>query len=263
MRSGWKPYSIKVEDRWYQYNRLDPLGMLVGMGADIGEIIGEIGEAEGEKLATAGVVAFVQNLASKTWAQGAFNLVSALDPGNPAGGIGNFIEDMAGSAIPFSSLLRHTTRAVDPTLRDTRTGGQPEELSFEALESLPAPVAESLQSIINQYRKNIPGLSEDLPARKNLWGDDITTDSGVGWLYDFFTPIGGAKDLDNPLDNLIVENSIRLSMPERSIRGVRLTAEEYAQYVEMAGAPAREELSRLVSRPVFKRLSDGPDGAKA
>ena len=29
--TGWQPYSIKVGDKYYAYNRLDPVGALLGL----------------------------------------------------------------------------------------------------------------------------------------------------------------------------------------------------------------------------------------
>jgi hypothetical protein len=34
----WQPYSIQIGGRWYSYNRLDPLGMMMGMAADDSEM---------------------------------------------------------------------------------------------------------------------------------------------------------------------------------------------------------------------------------
>ena len=39
MASGWQPYSIKVGDKWYSYNRIQPLGTLLGMAADVADAI--------------------------------------------------------------------------------------------------------------------------------------------------------------------------------------------------------------------------------
>ena len=38
-RTGWQRNSIKVGDRWYAYNRLDPAGSLLGLAAQMVEIL--------------------------------------------------------------------------------------------------------------------------------------------------------------------------------------------------------------------------------
>jgi hypothetical protein len=66
-----------------QYKRLDPIGMIVGIGADISELTADAADEESEQLAVAGVMALAQNLASKTYAQGIVEFIAAIDPNNP------------------------------------------------------------------------------------------------------------------------------------------------------------------------------------
>jgi hypothetical protein len=37
MQGGWRPYSVRVGDRWVSYQRFDPLSMLAGVAADFVE----------------------------------------------------------------------------------------------------------------------------------------------------------------------------------------------------------------------------------
>jgi hypothetical protein len=39
--TGWLPYSLKIGDTYYGYNRTDPFGMMIGMIADTTEILGK------------------------------------------------------------------------------------------------------------------------------------------------------------------------------------------------------------------------------
>ena len=65
--TGWQPYSIKVGDKYYAYNRLDPLGMTIGLAADMTEIIGQKDEYDAQQIAVAASLAVAQNLSSKTY----------------------------------------------------------------------------------------------------------------------------------------------------------------------------------------------------
>jgi len=49
LASGWKPYSFKVGDDYYSFERLDPWGMFFGIVGDIGEIGGEYLDANEDK----------------------------------------------------------------------------------------------------------------------------------------------------------------------------------------------------------------------
>ena len=262
MDEGWLPYSVKIGDQYFQYNRLDPIGMMVGMAADMAEMNMQLPYEDADRLAVAGAFAFAQNLASKTYMSGVYDFIGAIDPSNPTSDPAKYMTRMAGTLSPYSSFVRHIAGTQDPILRDTRTAeGDPDvQGNFGGLED---PVAVFLQQMVNEYRKNIPGLSDELPPRRDLWGDVITRTSGLGTAYDFLSPIASRAADPDPVDEMILKNGIKLSMPGRSIQGVRLTGEEYSRFVEMAGEPAKQTLDQMVSSGALNPLSDGPDGMKA
>ena len=262
LRTGWQPYSVKFGDRYYAYNRADPIGMLLGFGADISEIVGSAGEEDGGRLVTAGAVAFAGNMANKTYMSGLYDFIAALDPGNPTSDPGKWLQDFSGSLMPYSSALRNVAGAIDPVAREVRTSDQ-DELAQKYFGGMPAPVAEYLAQIMNEARSNVPGLSENLPPRRDLWGEPIDRASGIGWGWDLLSPIASRVGKGDPVDQVIFDNRVKVSPPQRVIEGVRLTGDEYSQFVELAGRPAKEYLDKFVASPGFKRLSDGPEGAKA
>lgn len=250
MAQGNQPYSVRVGDRWYSYKRLDPIGMIVGLSADMAEILSNAEEEDGGKLVAAGAIALANNLASKTFLTGIYDFIGAIDPSNPTGGIPKYLADQSGSLMPYSSFLRNMAGAADPVVRDARDGGDD-------------AVAAYLDTLVNNIKKGIPGLSDTLPPRRDLWGQQITTSSGIGWAYDLLSPIASRVDNPSPVDAAIVENRIVLSMPPRIIQGAKLTNEEYSEFVRLAGEPAKAYLDQLVASPSFQRMSDGPDGMKA
>lgn len=255
--AGHMPYSVKIGDRRYTYNRLDPVGMMMGLGADMAEIFSNANEEDAGMLATAGVLALANNLASKTYMSGIYDFIAAVDPSNPTSNPAKYLENFAGSLVPYSSFLRNTAQAVDPMLRDARTAIlDPKTAKLD-------PVATWLDNMQNRIRKGIPGMSDELPAMQTLWGEDVTTASGIGWAYDFISPIASKADDPDPVDQVILDNKIAISAAPRIINGVRLSGQEYADFVREAGRPAKEYLDQLIASPGFKRMSDGPDGMKA
>ena len=255
-------YSVKIGDKWYAYGRLDPIGMLMGLGADIGQITQNTDVEDGGKLVTAGLAAMSNNLASKTWLSGVYDFIAAINPNDPTSDPSKYLANMAGTVLPYSSFIRSVTTAADPVIRDTR--GRPAEGAIpEALQGMPEPVQEYMAQLMNTYTKNIPGLSDNLPPVKDLWGNDISRASGFGVPFDMLSPVAVRDVKDDAVDKVIVDNRIRLSHPDRLIQGVKLTGEEYASYVELAGKPAKEKLDQLVKSPGFSKMSDGPDGMKA
>lgn len=262
MRKGFRaaggppPYSIKVGDRWYAYNRLDPIGMLMGMGADMSETFASASEADSDMLAGAGVLAIAQNLASKSYLSGVFDFLGAMDPSNPSSNPGKYLSDFAGSMVPYSSFMRNIAQTQDTITRDAKAVVYGDDNEIDA-------VATYWQETVDKVKRGIPGLSDTLPPMRDLWGEPIDKASGIGWGWDFISPLASKADNPDPVTKEIIDNRIVVDYPARIIDGVRLTPSEYDQYTELAGKGAKEKLDDLIKDPSFKRLPGGPDGMKA
>lgn len=257
MSGGWQPYSVKIGDKWYSYSRLDPLGMMLGLAADLQDIGNSMGDAEADADVFAAVsTALVQNLASKTYMQGAFELAAALDPRNPTSDPAKFMTGVAGGLVPYSALLRQTAQALDPTIRETKDRSIDEFGDVDQTASF-------LNNLINQYKRGIPGLSDTLPPVRDIFGEPIRRVSGNGAAYDMLVPIQASTDKNDPVVNAIVDNNVKIRRPSDVVNGVKLTADQYDELQLMAGEMVRERLDAIVSSPAFSRLSDGEEGMKA
>lgn len=255
--TGWMPYSVKVDGRWVSYSRLDPIGMMMGIGADMAEIMNNKDEDEDSAIMlVAGVAALANNLANKTYMTGFYDFIGAIDPSNPSKSIERYLINFSGTLMPFSSLMRSITQATDPIVRDIRVPKQDVEGEVDA-------VGAFLGELINKQRSMIPGLSDDLPPRQDLWGEEIDRSSGLGIAYDFLSPIASHVDEPDAVVQVMLDNQVAISNAPRAINGVQLTPEEYSEFVREAGQPLKEYLDKLVVSPGFKGLSDGPDGMKA
>ena len=227
IRQGWQPYSIKVGERWYSYNRTDPFGMTMGMAADIAQAIrqGEISEDdvdEWQEVMAMGITATAQAAVSRRYLQGFSEFVNVMS--DPQRYAPQYIKNLFASFVPYTALSGAVERAVDPIVRD------------------PDTVWQAMQA-------KIAGLSEDLPARRNLWGDEIHTVSGLGTAYDFFSPARAREVEATPIDTELMRLAIsdtrgEGSLPQRirkkaSFAGVEINFKEfpevYEQYVTLAG----------------------------
>lgn len=256
-QNGWQPYSVKIGEKWYAYNRLDPLGMMVGMAADLADITNNPrGDASDDMVVMAGITAFAQNMASKTYARGAFELAAALDPRNPAGSPAQFLNRQLTSLIPFSSALRQSAQAMDPTMRESRDEVTNAEGKADALGSW-------LNKLINDTKRGIPGLSDTLPPMRDIFGEEMTRESGVGVAWDMIMPIQARGEKNDPILNAIIDNELKVDRPSRQINGINLSAEQYDQFQVLAGENLRRMLDPVVKSPGFKRMSTGPDGMQA
>jgi hypothetical protein len=262
LAAGNLPYSVKFGDRRYQFNRLDPIGTIIGMSADIAEIIAHVDQEDADQIVAAGATAFASNLASKTYLSGVFDFISAFDPSNPTNDPGKYLTNLAGSMLPFSSFLRQIEGALDPVANGAdnviriEEPGSPDDGKVDQ-------VASYIDTLLNQYRKQIPGLSDVLPPSRDLFGKEITTSSGLSWAWDLLSPIASRVDNPDKVIQAIVDNQVAIQRAPRVVDGVRLNGQEYSEFQRLAGEPLKEYLDQLVSSPAWDGQSDGPDGMKA
>lgn len=257
-REGWQPYSLKLGDRWVSYNRLDPVGSLMGMSADVAETFlnaqhEALDDPDTEKLAVAGALAFAGNLTNKTYLQGLSSIIEALN--DPQRSAETWTQKLAGSIIP--SGVAQLERLDDPTVRE-------------------------VYSMMDAIRARTPGWSKDLAPKMDMWGEPLTTESGLGKPYDAFSPLYSRQPTPEPIDHEILRNEVNVSMPPRrtSFDGVTVDLSQYpkayARYVQLAGnelkSPAwgmgaKDFLNKVVTdrhpmSMVYRLKSDGPDGGK-
>lgn len=225
---GWQPYSIKIGDKYHAYGRLEPLGILFGLAADYNEIVGQIGEKDAVELATSIVISLSQNLTSKTFLRGVSGAFEAM--GNPDRYGERFVQRFIGTAVPTG--VAQVARIEDPILRDART-------------------------ITDTLKARLPGYSDDLPARRNLWGEPIILEGGFG--PDLISPVYSSTAKPDKVSQEMFDLEMPTRLPQRTIDRVELSPRLYSEFVERAGKPAKEVLDVIVNSPKWDGL---PSGAK-
>jgi len=241
MMTGWQPYSFKVGNTYYRYSRIEPLGSVIGMAADMADLLGQLPEQEAERLAAAFVVAVSRNVANKTFIKGlagTLNAVSSQDINVVKG----FMEQELPTILPYSTAEGQITRLNDPVMRE-------------------------VNSIMDAFKAKIPTLSESLPPRRNLWGEAIYLEGGLG--PDLISPIYTTTKKLDPVAQELVAQEIPIALPGKNIEGVPLTPQEYDAYVVLAGGKPilgemtlKERLTDLLASDIYKQSSNGPDGGK-
>jgi hypothetical protein len=257
-REGWKPYSLQVGDRWYPFNRLDPVGSLLGLSGDSVEALRNaqdesVDDADAEKIAVATAIAFAGNLTNKTYLSGLSDIFEAMsDPQRYGEGTA---QRLAGTVIPAG--VAGTARLEDPYVRE-------------------------VGSMMDAIRARTPGLSDKLPPRRGLWGDPISYESGFGKPFDLFSPVTTVPGKKEPIDEEILRNGAHVTMPQRKTNFDGVTVDlgkypaAYSRYVELAGNElkhpawklgAKDLLNQVVSgqhplSAVYRLRSDGPEGGK-
>ena len=242
--TGWQPYSIKVGDTYYAYNRLDPVGALLGLAADVAEIAGQTTEAEATELATAAAISVAQNMASKTYLSGVSDFFDAFfsastDPESSNHKLNRYLQRMAGSIVPAN--IANIERTMSPEMSAT-------------------------YGYVDRIKSRLPGYSDDLPPRRNIFGEPIVLEGGIG--PDIMSPIYTSTAKDDPVADEMVRQQVSIGMPRRQIEGVELDAKQYDRYVLLySGIEAeyslKERLSIMFDSRQYKNASVGPEGGKA
>lgn len=251
-RKGWQPYSIKIGNNYVSYNRMDPIGMVMGMAADSAEIMGQVGKIDASRLAGATIIAISQNLLSKTYTRGladAFDVISSAQKYENANRGRDYLVKMAQSIVP-AGLAQVNRTLIDNQLRNVRQ-------------------YQGWQFFKNSLCSRIPGYSDDLPPQRNLWGEPIVLEGGIG--PDIMSPIYTNSEKISPIDDELLRLKLPIRMPRPYIGGVELSAREYDRFLQLSGNEAKnpanglgmkDALSKLITEPYYRKQSDNADDLK-
>lgn len=216
--SGWQPYSVRVGETYYSYGRLEPLGMLLGISADMVAVSDAIDGPDADKLAALITGSVSKNLVSKTWLSGLSDLIQAVQDPDRYGE--RWVQRLAGTLVPTG--VAQAARVEDPYLREA-------------------------QGIVDVWKSRIPGLSDDLLPRRDVWGEPIMLEGGVG--PDIVSPIYQSKLSDDPVNRELIALGVFPSRLDKRIRGVELSPEQYEEFQKIAGPLTKHTLDNLVSQP--------------
>jgi hypothetical protein len=178
-RQGNQPYGLRIGDKVIAYNRMDPMGYHLGISADIAEYVmnaeaDEMNSAEIEEMMAATVFSIAEGVTSKSYMQGLALLVEAIEDPDRFGPA--YIEKFASSYIPTG--VGEVARFIDPTQRATH-------------------------DLVSSFKRRVPGMSDDLPARRDLWGRPISYQSGFGRTVDAISPLYGTTYKPEPIDTVM------------------------------------------------------------
>ncbi len=220
MADGWQPYSVKVGDMYYSYNRLDPFSVTLGTAADAYEIMSAFGSEHPDKEHLSALVfaAISKNVLNRTALSGLSDMIQATSDPERYGK--NYIKGLAGSVIP--ALSAQSAQTLDPTVREAR-------------------------SIIDNFKARTPGLSQTLHPKRDIWGEPVMREGALG--PDIASPIAEARLKNDPVNRALLDAGFYPSTLERKINGVDLTDQQYDDYSRIAGRTAKMMLNAFVNSP--------------
>jgi hypothetical protein len=235
VEAGWKPYSRRVWDselkayKYIPYNRMDPVGMFLGVAADISVIADTTDRmtTKTDEMASAVLMSFVNNFIDKTYLSGVMNIASAISSGNDAV-MTNFFRNQISSFVP--KYLSTVRKATDPYAREVF----------------------SLQDAI---KNQLPGLSQDLTPRRDYRGQPL---EGPSW----WNPNTPGVEKTDPVNMAVRETGVEFTKIPKTIHGTNIeyTAEQYDFLTRRAGEIFQENAENLVTSARWNRLTDSSGG---
>lgn len=237
-RMGWQPYSFKIGNRYYAFNRLDPVGAQLGFAADLGEVLANsaegVNDADLEELIVTATFSGASNMVSKTYLSGLTSFFEMM--GDPDRYAESWLKRMSGSLVPAG--VAQAARSIDPTMREA-------------------------QSMLDAIRARTPGLSDSLPAVRDLWGRPVSYQSGKGWAYDAFSPVASSQYKPEPIDEEISRLGVTVNKPSKRIQidGVPIDLDKYegaySRYVELSGNELKDPAWNLGAKDFLNAVVKG------
>lgn len=244
-QAGWEPYSIRVGNTYVSYARLDPFASLIGTFADATHFSKYAAEEDQETVETLSyglAVALAHNFTNKTYLAGLANFMEALS--DPQRQVPRLVRTFGGSLVPgqFAAALA----VSDPVVRDVR-------------------------SIMDAAASRIPGLADNVPAVRNLLGEEVKRATSLGdkvsGVFNAFVPIMYREVSDDVIFQELKDLEHGFTPPRRVRHGLDLSTvtnsagrtaydrwSELHGEVKIAGRSLRQELKRLIRSRAYQAI---------
>ena len=132
---------------------------------------------------------------------------------------------MAGTLIPTG--VAHIAQTMDPVLRDS-------------------------QNIIDRWKTRLPGMSQEIAPKRDIFGRAIVREGAIG--PDIASPFFVKTADADPISQELLDIDFTPAKPDRKIMGVDLDPMQYDAYQIVAGRYFRVSLEKFVNNPGWKRV---------
>lgn len=264
LKRGYKEYSVRIggkDGTWYSYSRLDPAGQVIGIAADVVNIIDQLGEVESDELAAALVMGIGNNLVNKNYMSSIAESMEVFTSYDPAQWQKWVRSRAASYQVP--NIVAQYVADQDPYLRRVTSIG--EELA---------------------KRRSADGRRQ-LPLTRDLEGKPIQQE----WLFGSrFSGFAVSDHKPDPVADELWRLEMHFTSPPKTLRGVELDGWQWSRYQQLAGYALKmpagtvytgpmviegrkasrlrldlggmgmwEALGKLIKTPEYKMATDGAD----
>jgi hypothetical protein len=240
--------SIRIGGHWYPVERLPPFGPLMVIGGYLSAAkeghTGALGVARGALGTVAGLS---QTIADQPAMQGAEMLAGIFgkEPEERLGAASDWLGNTAGSML-IPNIVNRWAQWTDTTQRERYL----EEISGQ-------PVPEVLRGALGTFAARIPYVSDALPARHGVLGDEVKRNEGgwEGFWHAFIDPLNSR--LDRSQQDAVTRELNRLGVGTgRITRKGGEDREIFYQRRERWGIMVRGALAELIHSPEYQSIAE-------
>ena len=228
-RAQWllthQPNSIRIGNNWVSFDKFGPVGDVASVGANGAEVLARLNSDDDDKInqaAGAAVHAASRLIEDDVGMQGLSNLLEAAS--DPERNGARYVGSTLSTLIPYSSALRQSAAFMDPYTRDAK-------------------------SVIDGIKMTLPIERETINPKRSWLGDAIPNPA-------YHTINNTRTAIADPLDQELQRLQIKPTLPENRIGGVKLTPDQFDEYVRTSGPLIRTALEPMVKSPQWASLPD-------
>jgi hypothetical protein len=236
--AGWQPYSIRIGDTYYSYQRIEPVAKVLGIAADLVEMLESKKLDEADSLKAAGMLALLFGNAtiSTTYLSGLANVINGVtDPDRYGEAI---LEQYASSVVP--KAIGQTAAMMDSEKRE-------------------------VDGVVDAIQSQIPFLREKLLPKRDVWGEPAKNERWFGVM-----PVVTSQESQDKVRTEAARLHVAISDAPKYAqekgpfnprdKRVELTPEQRDIHREVSGKQAMTILAPIVNAPDWNQI---PDFAKA
>jgi hypothetical protein len=244
--TGTDTVSVRMPDgQFHNFSRAQPIGMTLGLAADYVQVAREYNDSlrSGRRDETDNphpealwrAAEYAAWATTKNMLQGSFvtqlnNLFDAMTA--PDQNLSRFINKSAGSLVP--TAVARIAQGADPVVREPQT------------------MAETFAS-------RIPGQTDKAPPMLNRFGEEKKREAGL--VESMLWPFRRTQYKNDPTYEEIERLGVTFDDLNRYWEGRKLTPQQYADFVRLAGQPAKRVLDKVISSEGWQR-DNFPDEIK-
>lgn len=228
-----QPYSVKIGNEWYSYQRLQPVGTLIGIAADMHDVYDTLGTEDQDKWAKMASVAFANAVTNQTFLKGLADFVNALSDPDRYGP--RLVQSFAASSV-VPAFMSQTAGMMDENARE-------------------------VYSIVDAIKNRMWGLRETLEPKIDWLGNPVKARENLLGVL----PVATKEVSEDPVAKeaarlgvsaTVAPKKMHLGRMTGKLGDVELSPEERTKFATESGQLAHQVLSQIVTSPMYQAMPE-------